>query len=302
MVLVVDRPLVKDFAVGLPDRSAFHDPDVLVGRSERFFFITPWKGRALVGSAHLPFEGPADDCRVSEEEISAFLDAVNAACPPWALRRADVSFVYRGLLPTAGFDPASGCVQVEKKQKILDHGSAGGPDGLVSVLGVKYTTARDAAVRTVELAGRKLGIPSPVDAGTFTPVGGAAGRTPPGDLKLSADGAGRKVGKEILRHLHDTYGPAWGEVLRLIDEDPRLGEPIDPAAEEVAAEIAYGVREEMASKLSDLVLRRTGLGNMGHPGRTALERCADLAARELGWDEKRRSAEIEEVESIYRST
>jgi glycerol-3-phosphate dehydrogenase len=41
----------------------------------------------------------------------------------------------------------------------------------------------------------------------------------------------------------------------------------------------------MARTLGDIVLRRTGIGTLGHPGRAVLEKVAALAASELGWDE-----------------
>jgi glycerol-3-phosphate dehydrogenase len=51
--------------------------------------------------------------------------------------------------------------------------------------------------------------------------------------------------------------------------------------------------------LSDVVLRRTGLGSAGHPGRVALDRAADVMAAAAGWTPEQRAAEIAAVEAIY---
>ncbi len=299
VVLVVGRPLVRECAVGLPSRSRFHDPDVLLGREERFFFITPWRGVALVGSAHLPFDGRPDDCTVAEEEIDDFLGEVNAACPSWALTRADVTYVYRGLLPTAGVDEASGSIRVEKTQRIVDHAEEDGTEGLVSILGVKYTTARDAAAKAASLALRKLGRPLREIRSDFIPVHGAKGWEPGSEVPMGGGPAGVTLEPPVLAHLARTYGTAWTDLLPLLREHRSAAGRVHPSSAVIAAELVHGIRHEMALKLTDLLLRRTELGSAGHPGDEVLQTCSRLAARELGWDEERRQREVEEAEEAF---
>jgi glycerol-3-phosphate dehydrogenase len=299
MVLVVSRPLVREVALGLPGRAFFRDPDVLIPRGERLFFITPWRGFSLVGSAHLPFSGRADDCEVTEEEVGQFLADVNEACPSWAVRREEVTSVYRGLLPSSGTDDASGSIQVEKRQRIRDHGPSDGVEGMISILGVKYTTAREAAVRIVALAGRKLGrrlAPSP---GDNIPVEGGRGGTAEDLLREALEGKSFGLDRDVLLHLTGTYGSSWGKVIRLLEEDRSLADRIDPSLPVIAAEIVYGIREEMALRLDDLLLRRTDVGSAGHPGRRILECSAEVAGRELGWDGETRDREVERTEGAW---
>ena len=59
------------------------------------------------------------------------------------------------------------------------------------------------------------------------------------------------------------------------------------------------MRQEMAVKLSDAVLRRTEAGSAGHPGNDALHAAATLMAGELGWSQRRAEEEIADVESTY---
>ena len=74
-----------------------------------------------------------------------------------------------------------------------------------------------------------------------------------------------------------------------------------PGADEViVAEILYALRAESARKLEDVVLRRTDLGTKGQPSAAALAACADLMAKELGWDTARRSREIAETEARFQ--
>jgi glycerol-3-phosphate dehydrogenase len=55
----------------------------------------------------------------------------------------------------------------------------------------------------------------------------------------------------------------------------------------------------MAVRLTDIVLRRTGLGAAGHPGSEALQACARIAARELGWNAGRQAEEVAAMDRAY---
>ena len=68
--------------------------------------------------------------------------------------------------------------------------------------------------------------------------------------------------------------------------------PDDPQLE---TRIREAVRNEMALTLGDVVFRRTGLGEAPGPDRGPVCAAARIAARELGWDPVRESAEVEDV-------
>lgn len=298
VVLVVGRSLTGNIAVGLPGKSLYRDPDLILQQKSRLFFITPWEGSTLVGSAHLPSGGDPDDRAVSDGEVDALLAEVNAACPAWSLERGDVTRVYSGLLPTLSVDDASGSVQVEKKQRVRDHGPDGAP-GLVSILGVKYTTAQIAACRAVEIAASLIGGKGRAPAGPGRVWGGDGG-TLEDLLDEVKEGDRRSFDDEVLGNLLEAYGSRWRDVAALAAADAALAERIDPARPVIGARVVHAIREEMAFGLDDLVLRRTGLGSAGHPGRPALERCADIAARELGWDGAERARQVARAEGALR--
>ena len=60
-------------------------------------------------------------------------------------------------------------------------------------------------------------------------------------------------------------------------------------------EIVRVVREEMAVTLTDIVFRRTTLGAVPGPQRTAVQAAARMAGSELGWDSLREEAEVDAV-------
>ena len=79
-------------------------------------------------------------------------------------------------------------------------------------------------------------------------------------------------------------------------------ERLDPSVETIGAEVLHVIRHEMALRLSDIVVRRTGVGSAGPPPRAALETAARIAAEELGWDARRTADEIAAVRKIYEIT
>jgi Glycerol-3-phosphate dehydrogenase len=94
---------------------------------------------------------------VTEAEIQDFLAAVNQAYPGVNIQREEVTFFHGGFLPMAKQNPETGEVGLEKHYKICDHQQDFGVEGLISVVGVKYTTARDVAQKTIDLAFKKMG-------------------------------------------------------------------------------------------------------------------------------------------------
>ena len=51
----------------------------------------------------------------------------------------------------------------------------------------------------------------------------------------------------------------------------------------------------MAQRLSDIVFRRTDLCTGGDPGEEALNQCAEITVRKLGWPEDRVKEELQEI-------
>jgi glycerol-3-phosphate dehydrogenase len=129
--------------------------------SGRNLFLVPWKNRALFGtweSDHLSASPGApsgfreDDgtvAHVSVAEVTAFIDEINQAFPSIGLTLGDVTLVHRGLVPAA--TSKSGKVELERHERIRDTN-----DGLITVAGTKYTTARAVAQRVTDLVFDKL--------------------------------------------------------------------------------------------------------------------------------------------------
>jgi glycerol-3-phosphate dehydrogenase len=94
--------------------------------------------------------------------------------------------------------------------------------------------------------------------------------------------------------------------LRPADESGRARSPFTEGLARMDKERTMDGKAELAAKflharrLEDVVLRRTGCGSGGYPGRAALEACANGMARALQWSEAREATEIAAVEQQYR--
>jgi len=142
-----------------------HALDGLEG--SQFLFAAPWRDVSIVGTSQKPFEGRTDVLRVRETDVAEFLRKVNQAFPVAGLTRDDVRLVHRGLLPAID---GSGRLLL-KKNVVRDHRVDGAP-GLMSVLGVRYTTARGTAERATDTAFSILGRRPPACRTAETPLRG----------------------------------------------------------------------------------------------------------------------------------
>jgi len=138
----------------------------------RFLFLVPWEGRTLVGTSYEPAEAPASDPR-------DFLAEAERAFPWASLGSAPLVLVHEGLVPGEG--SAAG---LATRPRLHDHEREDGVPGLVTVQGVKYTTARAVAERAVDLAALRLRRALPSSRTAETPLPWA--RPLEGDLEARA--------------------------------------------------------------------------------------------------------------------
>ena len=284
--VLVDRQYVPEYAVGVYGRRTFSDLDAVVNKGSRMFFITPWRGLSLIGTAHIPFEGDPNAFEVSDEELGAFVEEINEAYPA-GIGPGDIRRVYGGLLPADG--QSGGEVQLTKVYRLRDHGPTDGLEGIVSVFGVKFTEARHVAEKAVDLVARKLRKPVRGCATSVTPVHG--GQFGPLDPFLSREISRSPKGlhPESITSLVYRYGSAYLDVLRYMDDDTAVDEPLRV----LKAEVAHGVRQEMGLTLADVAHRRASVGLTHGLGDDGLLQCSRFMADEMGWSLARAQRELD---------
>jgi glycerol-3-phosphate dehydrogenase len=261
----------------------------------RLLLIMPWHGRMLIGTSHSDEAAKPDDAAVSPAELVSFLAEINSAFPALALTAGDVSLVHRGVVPAE--PDRHGVLGLMGHHRIHDHAGAG-VEGAVSVVGVKYTTGRGVGEQVVDLIGQKLeGRRRPCRTGT-TRLPGAGFDDLQAERQRAHDATGMLWPREVAYAIVATHGTAWADLAALAQSDGALGEVL-PGTLVPAAVIVHAVRREMAVTLSDVLLRRTGIGSAGYPGDAVVDACAQVMADACGWDRARVTQEKADVRSFY---
>ena len=296
---IITRRIVEDFAVGVPSWPDEKSRDGSNQKISHMLFISPWRNHSIIGTFHSHFPGDPDKFMLEENSLENIILEANSAYPGANLELDDIKFVHHGFLPEKS-NPTDQEVTLVRKSGIIDHRSDDGLSGLISIIGVKYTTARHAAEKTVDLVFDHLGkTPLPSKTHSTQLYGGQIDHFD-AFLSTAINEDSSLLEPNIIDHWVRSYGTNYELVKKLLpvsEDQSKLSYRPDRA---VYAQVIYAVREEMAIKLTDVILRRTGLGSVGRPDDSTLENIAEIMALELGWSTEKKNLEVEEVKAIYR--
>ncbi|MFZ5931256.1 MAG: glycerol-3-phosphate dehydrogenase/oxidase [Pseudomonadota bacterium] len=287
--------LKRSKGIHLITRSLSRHAIAVIG-NDAHFFVLPWRGHSILATTDTPFTDDPDRLSVTGKDIAELLARINRGLPQARLTRADVLHSYAGLRPLVAdpAEPDANTYGASRGSEIFDHAKEEGRAGLISALGGKWTTSRHLAEQVVDLCLRKLSrsiIPSRT---AHTPLIGAMQNFP-----AFTDAACKQhpsLDMALVEHLARAYGVRMDNITGLIAEDSTLGTPLAAHLPEVAAQILYAARHELALTLEDALFRRTGLCTLGHPGTAALEKAAAIMAHELAWDAPECARQIAAVE------
>lgn len=263
--------------------------------SGRHCFVVPWRNHTLLGTTDKEFVGNPDEYRVTKKAVTDFLAEVNAVFGnDEKLEYSDVKYVYGGLRPLVE-DQTEDVYESSRKYEIVNH-EKDGISGLITVEGGKYTTSRSLAEHLVDRLFSMFKIPKVPSVSAKQFLKNCAFEN---FEKFIAAKQKQYTGFEPAQvvFLCKMYGTEVDSILNLAEEKKFTGK-LD-ADGELEAQVVYAIQNEMAVKLSDILLRRTGIGTLGHPGREVLEKVANLAVSLLQWDDKRKMEEIAAMEHIF---
>lgn len=251
---------------------------------ERMLFLIPWNDVVIAGTTDVDYSGLLDHPRVTSDERSYFLDALNAALG-LSLSENDVVSAWAGLRPLVRAEMGS-TVDLSRNHAVYDFAP-----GIVGITGGKLTTYRRMAQDAVDHV-----------APHFNKVGRSRTRWIKlgcGDVGALTDAVGRRarrlgIEKECIAQLARCYGDRALAVLDVATESG-LTEPLGPGGH-LGAEALYCARSEMAVQLSDFLARRTRLALTTSDAGLESDALGFLAA-ELSWS----SVETERQVTAFRS-
>lgn len=292
---LVNRKPQSKYALAVPGWS--RDSDAVVSRAARHLFAVPWRDYTLIGVWHRLFADRPDTAEVEESELAAWIAEMNASYPALRLARQDVIYANCGLVPFGDGSSATGDLSFGKESRFIDHRTQG-IQGLVTLIGIRYTTARGDASTAIDLLLEQH--PQAPQAPPTARIPLAGGDI--GDFAALQTSARQCVPESVptrtLEAWLRNYGTEYGELAALA-RSPGLAQRVGET-DTVMAEVTYAVQTEMAVHLSDVVLRRTNLGSGSHPGTAAISVVAHGMQQLHGWTDAKRAQEIADTQATLR--
>ena len=295
--IIVKKSLFKEHAIGLEGDAARTDGRGFLKNNKRLFFFVPWRGYTMIGTTYKEFFGDPDRFQIDKQDIDEFIDEVNRIYPAADLSNSDVTFFHSGLLPALPSKNDLSDTRIDNRSVVIDHWAEDKIENLLSVKGVKYTTAPQTAKQVKNILEKK----------EISPTQKQSRRKIRKDKKTlfyheqsTIDTISSYQTAEIAEHFRAKYGNRNIKLLDSITRDAKQASLISQDPLLTAAEVVFFVREEMALKLSDIVFRRSDLGTAECPSNDVLNKVANLMADELGWSEIRKNNEISEVLLCYK--
>ena len=263
---------------------------------KRIFLLIPWKQSTLIGTTDMVFEGDPDDVQSTREEVAFLLKQTRRVLKKGILSKHQVIGGFCGL--------RSLLARPKKETALLRRGYRihESRDGLLTIIGGKFTTARKIAERVVGQVLRGLERPASASQTARTPlIGGMTNGWHAFQAEAEREITEKwQLGPETAAHLISTYGSRAGDILSSCEQDKKLMTPLLPGQPYLKGEVVYAVEAELAERIDDFLLRRSGLAYSADWGQTALEGSLTVLS-EIGiWSKERVGEERERYQQIVQ--
>lgn len=231
----------------------------------RVMFCLPAGKHSIVGTTDTWTTESPEEVKAGESDVDYLIRSINDYFPRAELTPHDVVSAWAGIRPLAS-GTASRPGRISREHSIVTDDS-----GVINVTGGKLTTYRSMAAEIVDTVQRELG---------------------------------RKPDRAPTDSVPLPGGEREAAVAKLGEDDPILAEPLHQGLPYTGGDLVYAVRNEMATSLSDLLIRRTHLAfETRDHGRAVSTRAAEIVAPLLGWSEDVKSAQlrayVHEVERMF---
>ena len=213
------------------------------GKERRYFFL-PWKNRLLVGTGEMPLPERCTETEVPDPQMETFIKEINTMVPGLDIKESDIQRIYSGILP------ANAKEQLANRPAFIDHSGEGGPKGLFSISGVKFTTSRLVADKTLN-------------------------KVFPGKKKMPHE---KILEKGEIENLSFNYH--W-----------------EPSNDEDLKPLKTIIQNESVLHLSDLILRRTSLGDNPERAIKILPKIKGI----FNWGKDKWDEEVEDLKKFFEN-
>ncbi len=269
---------------------------------DRVFLMVPWGEYALLGTTDTDYQGDPAAVRPEAAETEYLIGAANRVLRT-PLRLSDVAGSWAGLRALAVEPRGAGKAPSANTREYRFHQDPWAKN-FVSICGGKLTTHRALGEKLVDFLLPRLGerASRALSARPTRTAPLPGGRTGPfaAFVETATENAVREfpLAPAVAQRIVRTYGSRWREVLNLVREQKSLAEPLPGSPALLAAEVEFAVRHEMALKVEDFLLRRSGLSWKACTLSEAAPAVAKIFAARLGWSAEER---LDAVDTFARS-
>ena len=267
----------------LPKRFLQGDTAIMVPHTDdgRILFAIPWHGRALVGTTDTPLESASLEPIPTREEVGFILRNANRYLEDDP-DESDILSCFAGIRPLISKGGGADTKSLSRKHEVLVSAS-----GLITLAGGKWTTYRQMAEDAVDEAIAIAGLPDNACVTSAMHLHGWMARDDP---EMPTDD-----------HLH-YYGSDARRIGDLVRGAPELGEALHPELPYSKAQVVWGVREELACTVEDVLSRRLrGLLLHARASVEAAPEVARIMAAELGHDTSWEKAQVRAYQELART-
>ena len=285
-ILAMDKPGSKPLVMSsqgvhivldksfMPSDSALMIPKTSDGR---VLFAVPWHNHLVVGTTDTPLKAHSLEPIALEKEIDFILETAGSYLKNSPTRK-DILSVFAGLRPLAAPDKEAGQTkEISRSHKLIVSKS-----NLVTITGGKWTTYRKMAEDTID---RVITVANLSQSKCITK-----------NLAIH--------GSEVLDAVDhfSFYGTDAKEIKQLIEKQPELSEKLSSKFPNVAAEVLWSVKNEMARTVEDILARRLRI--LFLDAKAAVEmapKVAKIIAKELGFDEAWQLEQVQQFNAIAKN-
>lgn len=266
---------------------------------KRLLYATPWRQGTLFGTWY--FEA-SDQCnKITENILASCRSDLNKAFPNANLVAKDISIIHSGLLPLKAGRLSDPYESLHDKTILKIHKNQNKSKIFASIIGVKYTTARQASSELLQKH-----ILKKVYRSVYKDI-------PSIRLKYSANKAEREqisatircqcetLESNTINHLVENYGLAALLIIDQIKNNSELAALIPGCDSEIKAEISYCLESEAVYTLADLLIRRIGIGAVGMPSTGTIDYSSKVMSEYFHWDESTTNYHITNFKSLYHT-
>ena len=285
------RKLVRSKGIHFLTRDVTRGTALTIPIGDEHLFVLPWQGKSLFATTDTFYNGDPDKVAPEFSDIEQLLGKANQALPGLELTIKDIDYVYAGLRPLVA-DPATPdkvTYGLSRGSEIVDHENQGGPAGLFSALGGKWTTSRRLAEEVVDLVGARLGIGNS-KCRTSDTLLACTPRQNIADFMDQMRADYPQVQTDKLDGLARLYGRLLPDLMA--QKPVGLSKLKDPL---LAACVSFAVQHEMVQTLEDVILRRLIVGQTGDMSAAKIAIIADYMAKQLAWSEDEKQRQCDQV-------